>query len=89
MVSAGGCLASVNFWYNRGEYVVSLQADPSNTLLNIYNYRSVLLQFSSTILTFFSYNINRACKNKDDCARDLIKNVADDMLQRQYNILQL
>ncbi len=29
--------------------------------------------------------IDRVCKNKDDCARDLIKDVVTEMQQRQYN----
>jgi hypothetical protein len=44
-----------------------------------------LLQFESCILTFFSYTIERACKNQDDCARNLITNIAIEMLQREYN----
>ncbi len=89
LIQAGKCVGSIGFWYNRGEYLVSLQADPSSTMFALDNRRYVLLDCSSTISTFFSYSIDRVCQNKDDCARDLIKNVADDMLQRQYNILQL
>jgi hypothetical protein len=85
MASASRCRAMVSFWYNREEYDVYMWADSSGDLINIFNTRHVLLQFESSISTFFSYTIERACKNQDDCARNLITNIAIEMLQRQYN----
>jgi len=49
------------------------------------NYRSVWLNFLSTTPSYFSYQISYGCKNKDDCARDLARNAAIEILQKQYN----
>lgn len=85
LVLAGKCIVSLNFWYNREEYDVSFRADPTSTVLVTDNRRYALLEFSPTIATFFCYSIDRVCKNKDDCARDLAAMVAGEMLQRYYN----
>ncbi len=84
LISAGKCLATLRLWYNRGEYDVSLQADPSSFIDSFDNTRDVLLQIL-TNFEYITYDINRACNDTDDCARDLIKNGTNEMLQRQVN----
>jgi hypothetical protein len=77
-------MVSISLWYNRGEYDVSLQADSSNTLVGFHYNRHALLHIS-TGSNFFAYTIDSSCKDKDDCARDLIKNLVTEMLQRGFN----
>jgi hypothetical protein len=84
IVSAGNCFGSIVFHYDRGEYDVSLQASSSSIIGSTDNKRYVMLHIS-LYSSFFSYDIERACQNKDDCARDLITNVAVEMFPRQYN----
>lgn len=43
------------------------------------------LRFLSNGSSIFSYTIERICNNEDDCARNSITNLANTILQRQYN----
>jgi hypothetical protein len=65
LIDAGKCRGSIYFWYDRGQYEVYFQADPSTSILTGDNKRSVLLDFSSDVSTF-SYFVDRACNDEDD-----------------------
>ena len=82
---AGKCLGTIQFWYDRGEYDVYFRADPSSLILTGDNRRSVLLDFSTDTSIFFSYSIDRVCNNLDDCARDLVADMAKEILPRNLN----
>ncbi len=83
--SAGKCYIRFVFYYNLGQYFFSFSASSESTIFRSDNKRHAKLYLSSVDSAFLSYNIDRACKNKDDCARDLAINEANEMLQRQIN----
>jgi hypothetical protein len=85
IVSAGKCTASVKFWYERGEYIVSFHADSSSSISIVDNVRHVMFQLPPSTSPFFAYSIDHACKDKDDCARELATNSANEMLKQEYN----
>jgi hypothetical protein len=85
MVSSGKCLVSLDFSYDTREYIVTF---PSNYIAFIDNKHGVTLDLSTTSFHFF-YIINSGCQNKDDCARDLARNTAIEMLQKQYDVSKI
>jgi len=85
-ILSGKCVAQIEFWYNRQEYDVNFRGDASVTIRTGDNKRSVIVKVSTDSLSsFFSYSILRTCQDTDDCARDLIENIANEMLSRQYD----
>jgi hypothetical protein len=84
-VLAGKCLASIGFSYDSQAYTVQFQADPSIYITSLDNIHRASMRLSSTSTVVFSYDVQYACKNTDDCARDLIRKTTVDTLQRQIN----
>ena len=84
LIEAGKCRGSIYFWFDRDQYEVYFQADPSPSMLTGDNKRSVLLDFSSDV-SAFSYSIDRACNNEDDCAQGLIIKMTNEILKHDYN----
>ena len=85
LISAGKCLGDIIFWYDHGIYQVFLETDSSSSIDPEDNKRYVVLDVSRAALTGFSYLIDRACNNRDDCVRQLIGDVANEMLKKDYN----
>jgi hypothetical protein len=86
IVSAGKCTASVTFSFDRQEYTVQFHADPSVYISGVDNTRHAYMSLLSTNSLYFSYTIEYGCKNKDDCARDLVRDGLMDILERQFPI---
>ncbi len=84
--SAGKCSVHLFFYYNLGGYRFSFSASSLSTIFRSDNSRYVKLNLSSLDSIQLSYYIYRACKHKDDCARELAINDANEMLQRQIDI---
>lgn len=86
LIEAEKCVGNVAFWFNLDKYNVNLEADDSSSSMGPEeNRHSVLLDLSSNTPGFFSHSIDRACNDRDDCARDLITDMTNEMLQRDYN----
>ena len=85
LISAGKCLGNIAFWYDHGIYEVSLRADSSSSIDLGDNSRYVVLDMSTAVLSAFSYSIDGACNNRDDCVRQLIGDVANKMFKHDYN----
>ncbi|CAF1583523.1 unnamed protein product [Rotaria sp. Silwood1] len=86
IVSAGKCIASVKFSYQTQKYTVQIDADPSTYIYRAETRRFAYIILSPIIPIFFYYDIHYSCQNTDDCARDLIRNAAIEILQRQFQI---
>lgn len=85
-IEAKKCVASVIFRFNLEKYNVYLQADNSSASIDPEdNKRFVLLDYPSYMSSRFSYSIDRACNDQDDCARRLIIDTANEILDRNYN----
>lgn len=87
LISAGKCTGNIAFWYDHGFYQVFLRADPSSSIDPSENDRYVVLDLAVVSLSTFSYSIDRACTDRDDCARHLITDVANEMLKKNYDYL--
>ena len=85
LIEGGKCRGEIIFWYNWDKYDVRFVADLSNSIDVEDNKRYVLLDWSWYVSGYFSYSINRACNDQDDCARHLITDIANEMSQRNYN----
>jgi hypothetical protein len=73
IVSAGKCLGSITLWYYLNQYTVILLDDQSSTIVDQDTQCYAIMELPSTNSTFFSYDFNYACQDKDSCAQDLAK----------------
>jgi hypothetical protein len=83
--SAGKCYVRFVFYFNLGEYFFSFSTSSTSTIFRSDNKRHAKLHLLFLNSSLLSYYIDRACNNKDDCARDLAINEANEMLQRQID----
>lgn len=84
--SAGKCSVRFVFYYNRQEYFFTFEAISSPTIFQSDNKQHAKLHLTSLDSAYLSYYIDRACKDKDDCARDIAIHEANKMLQRQIDV---
>ncbi|CAF3426841.1 unnamed protein product, partial [Rotaria sp. Silwood2] len=71
--------------YDCEDYFFDLSADSQTTIFDSNNQRRARLQLYLPTTVYLSHYVDIACKDKDDCARDLAINVATEMSQRQYD----
>jgi hypothetical protein len=89
IVSAGKCVAYLRFSYDTQTYNVQFLVSSSIYVSGADNTRSAYLNLVSTTSPDLQYKISYECKNKDDCARDLARNGANDMLQRRLQFREI
>ncbi|CAF1304273.1 unnamed protein product [Rotaria sp. Silwood1] len=83
-ISSHRCSVKLVFWYERRNYVVRFPGDLLNDD-NIDDNRHFMM-IEVAMNTFFSYDINHVCKDKDDCARYYAEKKINEMTQRSFNI---
>jgi hypothetical protein len=89
IVSAGKCQARLAFMYNFGSYFFDLSDASQTTIFNSNNQRRAKLQLYLPSTVYLSHYVDIACKDKDDCARELAINMATEMSQRRYDFLRI
>jgi len=83
-ISTNQCSVKLVFWYERGNYVVTFPGDLLNEHSIGDNRQFIMIE--TAMNTFFSYDINHVCKDKDDCARFFAEKKILEMTQRIFNI---
>ncbi|CAF4139114.1 unnamed protein product [Rotaria sp. Silwood2] len=83
-ISSNRCSVKLLFWFERRNYVVTFPGDILNDDNIDDNRHFVMIEVAMN--TFFSYDINHVCKNKDDCARNFAEKKIIAMTQRSFNI---
>lgn len=71
--------------YDWGDYFFDFSADPQTTIFNSNNQRRARLQLYLPTTVYLSHYVDIGCRDKDDCARELVINVATEISQRQYD----
>lgn len=89
IVSAGKCSAMLSFMFESNQYWFNLFADPNTSIYVSNNQRRGKLQLISASRVYLSHFVDIACKDKDDCARDLAIRIAAELSQRRYDFSRL
>lgn len=86
-ISSDRCSVNILFWYEQGQYVVTFPGDLSYDDNLDDNRHFIMIETVNN--TFFSYDINHICRDKDDCAVYYAQMKISEMSKRFYNIPNL
>ncbi|CAF1458364.1 unnamed protein product [Adineta steineri] len=80
-VSAGTCAANLAFTFGAGQNMFQLTSFSASTIYNSNNQRRGKLQVMDSTTISFTHYVDIACKDKDDCAKDLAIKITNEILQ--------
>lgn len=83
-ISTNRCSVKLIFWYEHRNYIVTFPGDFLND--QILGDDRQFLMIQTTMNTFFSYDFNHVCKDRNDCARLFAEKKIFEMRQRLFNI---
>jgi hypothetical protein len=83
-ISANRCLVKLVFWYGRSNYSVTFTGESLHDSHVGDNRHFIMIETATN--KFFSYEIQHACKETDNCARIFAERKIIQMTKRSYNI---